>query len=810
MAALKTRDGRQVTVLDVLGQGGAFSRHLKGYEERPQQIQVASRIAAGLAPEMRRHVVAQAATGCGKSHAGMVPAALSGEKIVYSTAVKALQEQIADKDAPFLAGVLEQEFGKHLTYAVLKGRGNYVCLRNVERLEQSGEFRSPEAAAMFPKVLDWIEQERDNRGVADVETFAGMIPNDLRMDLVTSTDECTGERCPMYTKCFAEEAKERAAAADIIVVNHTLLLLDALIRGNTEGHATVLPDYSVLLLDECHQFEDKARDVAGIEVTEGRARRLVSLVDRLTTLHDEVQKQQTLNEITETAHTWSVRTSDVMKQFTTFLETLKARLQKNEDVREMRLGDERNTPIKVQNAEFQQQIALLGVTAVEEEIPTIGQVAEKMAQLGMDMEEGTPTYLTGEERDQWAKLASQTIKLAIDIRTTITPGQDDTWVRRAQLDGEDGRIRVVLDAKPVDVSPWLRETFFGGVRKVKVMKDKQGEVRPVSNMLPLVVVAMSATISVSGTMEMWRERVGCDDADEVIVGSPFDFEKNALLYLPDSPEELVPVQRNRPGYEEYVTALAAEMRGLTLDAQGGAFLLFTSRSMMNTMHARIAGDLEAAGLLVLRQGDANRGQLVTDFKASGRAVLFGMKTFWEGVDIPGDALRLVAIDKVPFNPPTDVLWSALCEYIDRRAAARGEGDRASFRKLVLPTAIIALMQGVGRLIRSKTDRGVFALLDGRVRTKARGYGNQILKNMPSAAITSDPRQVRAMFQAILMGQQGPVRPVRIQSPAADLRTIPPQRPQQRGTVQVSSERVAVATAPAPRPATRFRRLSRPV
>jgi Rad3-related DNA helicase len=765
MKSAVTLNGKKVTVLDVLGQGGAFARSFaksggRPYEDRPQQMSVARAFERGIA--VRRHVIAQAATGCGKSHAALVPASLSGEKIVYSTAVKALQEQIEEKDAPTIAAIFEEAFGRQVTYAVLKGRGNYVCLRNVERLEKSDAFRSDEAAKAFPSLLDWIEQERYDDGVADVETFPGSLPIDLRMDIVTGTDECTGEKCPLFSKCFGEKAKNRADKADIVITNHKLTLMDAMIRSSSESFASVLPDYSVLILDECHQFEDIARDTFGVEITEGRGKRLVSIMDRLTVLHDEIIKEKTPNEKTENAFKWSHRMAITMKAFEAYLLDLKARLEnRDDDAREIRLGDER--PV------------LLGadpLPGIEDTRPNVAAVVDLIIQTGLDLEENLPTYLNGEENDQWLKAAAQTIKLGQDLQTIITPGTDNTWVRRAKLDGDNGKTKIILEAKPINVAPMLRESFFNGTKKVKWMRAKGGAIVPTSSLPPLVVLAMSATISVNSSMAMFRERVGCDSAEEVIVGSPFDFEKNALLYLPDSAHELVPVTRNKPGYNEYMSALAAEMRGLTLDAQGGAFLLFTSRSAMNEIYNRIAGDLEAAGLLVLRQGDANRNTLVAQFKAHGNAVLFGLKTFWEGVDIAGNALRLVAIDKIPFNPPSDILWSALCQYIDRQ---HPEERMASFSRLILPHAIITLMQGVGRLIRTQNDMGVFAILDGRVRTKSRGYGDQILDNMPPASITSSPRVVHGMFDAMRSGRQfTPAyrRPVHQAAPAPSFQAEP--------------------------------------
>jgi ATP-dependent DNA helicase DinG len=211
----------KITVLKVLGNGGIFSKHLPGYEERQQQIDTALLIERGI--HERQHVIVELGTGGGKSHAALVPAVLSGERVVYSTEVKSLQEQIAGKDAPFVASVLEGPLGRKIRYSVLKGRGNYACMRNVSALEERGEFRSAQAAEAFPALAEWIGEQREAGDVADIENYPVQLPNDLRQDVVTSSEECTGQRCKMFRMCFAERAKARAKQADIIIVNHKLL-----------------------------------------------------------------------------------------------------------------------------------------------------------------------------------------------------------------------------------------------------------------------------------------------------------------------------------------------------------------------------------------------------------------------------------------------------------------------------------------------------------------------------------------------------------------------------------------------------------
>lgn len=727
---------------------------LPNYEARQQQVETSQLIERGI--QERKHVVVELGTGGGKSFAALVPSVLSGERVVYSTAVKSLQEQVADKDAPFVASLLEKALGRPIRYAVLKGRGNYVCLRNVDKLEQGGEFRSLAAVEAFRGLSEWIGQQREANDVADIETYTGVLPGDLRMDVVTSTDECTGQKCPMFNQCFAERAKGRAKAADIIIVNHKLLFVDALVREKTDGHAAMLPDYSILIVDEAHEAEDILRDTAGFEITPGRLTRLGWMLQKLTIKHPVIEGYRDDSAEKIAATTWAQKQDDILQGIDTYLKQLKTKLEQNDDVREMRLGDERTT--RVGDAAL--ATLLVAETGEYDPRPTISELAERMTTLAWMMSGGTPTWLEGDDRDSWLKLAEQTEKLSGEILTILAPEEDTSWVRRAKLDGENGKTRVILDAKPIDVAPISRCWFFGSVAKQRATKkDADGKTEYVDAQPSLVVISMSATIATNGTMRMFRERMGVDDAYELVSGSPFDYKNHALLYLPAKPEGMTPVQRNKPGYGDYVRNLCAEMKGLTLDANGGAFLLFTSRSMMNEVHQLISGDLERAGLLVMKQGDASRNQMIADFRANGNAVLFGLKTFGVGIDVQGNALRLVAIDKMPFNPPTDVVWEALCQHVKRN----GGND---FRDLAMPHAIITLKQFSGRLIRSKTDRGVMALLDGRIQLK--GYGREVIANMPPAPITSDPQRVKALYSTMGMEYDSQERTIQSRAAAAPM------------------------------------------
>lgn len=720
--------------LDVQGvfkAGGVLAQHRPGYEERPQQTKLALAIEAAF--KDRRHLTAEAGTGTGKSYAYLVPAVLSGQRTVVSTAVLALQEQLRDKDLPTLAQIFKDVLNKDVKYAVLKGLGNYTCLRNVAKQEgdlMGGDFKTPEAGRAFPSFAKWVKAQQDEDGLAEVDGYPGDMPWELRMEMTTDSDSCTGQKCPFFAQCFARTAKARAADAQILVVNHALLLRDLSVRDATDSHACAVPDYANLVIDECHELESIARDNLGIEMTAGSLARLTKSVERLTTEHKKIREAETLNqgstEQSTQAHDWVMRVDGLVRRVMAWMDLIRDRM--GEDEQQQRLGDETGT-------------------LVSEDGTTIEKVIQGFLVLGSDMATGTPAWLEDEERDQWKKLSGRVAKAGSNLTKIVTP-DDASQIRYASLEGSGDKVRLTLASKPIDVAPILNEWIFAeGVKIQKVKFDKEtGEDVPVGTEMPdLSVICISATISADKQCAAWRRRVGCDDSNELVVDSPFPYRKNARIYIPSDAKAFEPKGgKDRDGQESadsvaYLDRIAAEMRGLTLDARGGAFLLFTSGRAMRRTHKVIAEDLRAAGLTVFMQGEASRTEMVKRFREDGNAVIFGLKSFWAGVDIPGDALRLVVIDKLPFNSPGDVVWSALCEHVNRQSG----NEWAWWNELAIPFMITMLNQGAGRLVRTMTDIGIIAVLDGRLRTKS--YGKRIIRSMPDMPVIGLPEEVDAFW-----------------------------------------------------------------
>lgn len=662
----------------VLGPEGAIARRLPGYELREQQLRMAELVERAITEG--KHAVIEAGTGTGKSLGYLVPGLLSGRRMIVSTANKSLQEQLARKDVPFLQAALPRRFNA----VVLKGRGNYLCLlrlgelrdRLAGRLRDDAAFRTQEAARAWPRLEDWSRRT----GSGDLEEAPFGVPDDLKELVTVDAESCLGARCPLRGNCFAEQARTQAREADLVIVNHWLLLSDLALRQSAGEQVAALPDAPLLVVDEAQHLEDCATDTLGTQVSLGRWERLARRLEALTLRHPAVVKAAEESEERERAEQWRLRAAALGSVLAGVLDQLQARLERSR-ASSQRLGDERS-------------LARGALAALE--------------QLGEELAVGTPFWLSEEQRDDWAKLAEQVARLAEDLELLVTPGDEQALVRFAAFEAGGARRRLVLYARPIDVSGALREQLFGAFP---------------------TVIATSATLATEGGFGYWRARVGLDQALELVLGSPFDVQANALLYLPPDGARLDPARALARGEVDYLEALADEIAQLLDASDGRAFCLFSSNRALDEVYRRLRPRLH---WLTLRQGEGSRPELLRRFKEDGRAVLFGLKSFWEGVDVQGEALSLVVIDKLPFPPPDDPVWAARC------AVARDW-----FNELALPYATLQLKQGFGRLLRTRGDRGVVALLDGRLTT--REYGARILRALPPASRTRDIAQVRAFF-----------------------------------------------------------------
>lgn len=630
---------------DVLGPFGRLARKLPGYEPREAQLAMAELVERALDGD--RKVIVEAGTGTGKTLAYLVPAILSGRKIIVSTATRALQEQIVFKDVPLLA----EHAGLRADVAILKGLSNYLCQRRFAELKKSDEGQRPAVRALLDHVERW-RGETETGDLAELVTLSEGDP--ARAEIASSSETRLGRTCSYFDECFVTRARRDAERARIVVVNHALFFADLALRG-PRVEAAALPAYDAVIFDEAHHLEDAASQVFGVRVSSARLDALVRDAARafvsagLGSPHDPGSPTARV-------------TATVSRASSAFFSGLTAGL-----------GTDARAELDPRGWADAEMAAYHALDASLEAVERAG-----------DADAGEAAEAVG----------ARAAKLRADL-SDIVDGR-----RHAVAWLEASARGVTVSLTPVDVAEELRDKLF----------------EPVP-----VTVLTSATLSTSTGFGFLRERLGLDDAtgpvDEACLPSPFDFEEASRLYVPrDLPDV------SRP---EFVDAAAARIAELVRASGGGAFVLCTSLRAMRALHAALA---RRAVPRLLVQGDAPKSSLVGRFRASGDAVLVATMSFWEGVDVPGRALRLVIIDKLPFPVPTD-------PQIVARGRALEEAGKSPFSALHLPTAAITLKQGFGRLLRATTDRGVVAVLDHRLVT--RGYGKSLLGALPPAPLTHD-------------------------------------------------------------------------
>jgi ATP-dependent DNA helicase DinG len=665
-----TCHGRAVIrALDVLGPGSPLSRSVPHWEDREGQLAMAQAVEAALDGE--NHLFVEAGTGTGKTLAYLVPAVLSGRKVIVSTATRALQEQIYFKDIPLVARALEAH-GVRFRAALMKGLANYVCLRRLHEAQASGGRALDGTLA---RIADWARRSEsgDRAELADVSENA-----EAWRDVSSSSETRIGSGCDYFERCFVSRMRREAEDAQIVIVNHHLFLADLALREAARG-ASVLPAYDAVVFDEAHAIEDIATDFFGVRVSSARVESLVRDAERSLAsagalgTPESASTRITLDGVREAARA--------------FFESFTRRGSEVESRRAFG-AEELTAPVRAAHEALDVRLAALEAAARVRSEESLLTLARR----------------TGEAREDLRGL----------LRGSSSGGDEET---ADQVRWIEVRSRsVVLGASPIDVGPALRARLFDRVSSV---------------------VCTSATLATGTSFHFAKARLGAPpESRELVVASPFDFASRAVLYLPeDLPEP------SAPGFDEGAAARIAELARMT---DGGAFVLCTSTRGMKAIHARLAG----SGLELMIQGEGPKHLLLERFRASGKAVLVATMSFWEGVDVPGWALRLVVLDKIPFAPPGDPVVAARCSRLDRNG---GSG----FAEYSVPSAAMTLKQGFGRLIRTQRDAGIVALLDRRV--VRRGYGRALLAALPPA------RRVRTLdalgaFYAELVSTHAPGSP----------------------------------------------------
>lgn len=637
----------------------AFEANLPGYAERPQQDALAEAVDANL--ERRGHLLAEAGTGVGKSLVALVHAIghaqATGRPVVVSTGTIALQKQYVEKDIPFL----REHLGVPFTAALLMGRGRYVCQAKLAGLD----------ATEIPGLREYYEYT-DTRPGWDGEVAA--LPTDLvpidRRDhpkLTSSSDECPGKNsCPFGSVCYAEEAKARAGMADVIVVNHALLLTDTMVRHSSGGNAAMLPDYSALVVDEAHELESVATDRLGAEFS--RTSLTKAGADVASFLEDPAAAEKISGAAVVLFDTLAALGAAAGRERTAKLDI--------------------DFLLEHQDAFF---AVLDEVDALRERV-----LARQVPQ--DDVKE------VGRRRRLAKRLETLSGRLSAVLGAT-----SEELVRWVESDERRGTL---LKTAPLAVGPFLAEHLWARSRF-----DRDGRVLDTER---IPTVLLSATLSVGGDFSYLAERLGFADYTGFTAGSPFDYAQQAAVFVPKA--MAAPAGPTLGTWRAEALATMDEL----VEASGGrALLLFTSNAELAEAHRDLEPRFRKRGLTVLRQGEAGPRELAQRFKDDETSVLFAVKTFFVGVDFRGDCCRLVIINKLTFTPPTQVVFKARCDLIDAEVARQGLNSYAhgSFARLSVPAMALDLIQGAGRAVRTTTDRALVAVLDSRLVTKR--YGTQV-------------------------------------------------------------------------------------
>lgn len=649
---------------------------LPGYAKRTHQIALAEQMeqviaAEGTLAEGHAHLLAQAGTGTGKSLAYLIACILSGKRTIVATATKTLQGQISGKDIPFLL----EHLGVDFKAAVIKGRANYPCHERIRQIEHP----TPGQAHVIARVeeLSTPEAVRDLK-VVDREDFPELPEAEWR-DFSMSSEECPGASlCPFGEVCLAQRAKARAAEADVVITNTAYLLRDLKLRQMSGGNVALLGDVELIVIDEAHVLPEVATSALEDTLMQGG---IAKLSRDMAAYMNRMRLDVTLAEVIEPAA--SALWAEVADRYLDFAR----RNRGNYD------------PMPLSQAVL------------------IRELGSYFAAVTQAVDAAKAEILTQRAFDDDTKMArSRLLRRADNITarlTAYTMSPDDETVRWAIIEKSLSRSgpveRLYLRSAPVSVGPFLREAMW--------------------DVVPTFLV--SATLAPAKDFSYMERQVGLrkGEASAYNAGSPFDYRKQVTLFTPDKNQP--DPSKNEAAWRSYTQGVA---KFLVEAGQGGALLLFTSRRAMNEAYDAMAAGFRSEGLHVMRQGDAPNGELIRMMKEDGNAVLFALRSFFEGVDVPGDALRLVVIDRLPFAPPTDLVRKARKAVLVREHG----NEMAGFNYLDVPGMMLILEQGFGRLIRTVEDKGVVAILDPRLNSKF--YGSRILAALPDAARTSNPRE----------------------------------------------------------------------
>jgi ATP-dependent DNA helicase DinG len=647
--------------LAVFAPEGLLAKAFSQFTPRQAQTELAQAVAEAILTQSR--FVAEAGTGIGKTFAYLVPALLSGQKVIVSTGTKTLQDQLFQRDLPRL----QQALGSNTHIALLKGRNNYVCHYHLERNLQQGRFERASDGATLHKIK-WFAARSASGDRADCHEVSDT--HEVWVHAISSRDNCLGQECPDYDRCFVIKARKHAQAADVVVINHHLFCADSALRD--EGVAEILPSANVLIFDEAHQLPETCVQFYG----------------------SMVSTRQWLDWYRDTLALGVSEARDALN----WLETLSP---VDKAARDLRLAWPAQSP------------RLAGPALVAQK--------DFLANLGALIEMAGATLSLLEPTRQRSQLIDKAAARGHELNTMLCAWRDallaPTLVQvtsdASQPDWDDGDGPQVCwgQANGHNIQLHLTPLYIGRLFAKRL--DEAG---------PMSAIFLSATLAVDGKFDYFKRQLGLHQAASAQWSSPFDYANHGLLYLPQDLGD--------PNHADFTVRFLQSLWPLIERNEGRVFLLCTTlravKKAGDWLRIKLASAPFKATLLV--QGEASKHQQLDEFRSSAHPILVGSASFWEGVDVVGDQLSLVAIDKIPFAPPDDPMLQARVESLQKRGID-------AFATLQIPAAAISMKQGVGRLIRSEQDRGLLMIGDARLYQK--GYGKKILRSLPPFKVTTD-------------------------------------------------------------------------
>ena len=695
----------------LLPDGGVAEIMGEKYELREEQLQMLDTVSNSFNDNLISLV--EAGTGTGKTLSYLIPAinwALKNqERIVISTNTINLQEQLIDKDIPMLYQAFDEDF----SYSLVKGMRNYLCLLRTETIQEGlFEMADDDEMGSIDDILEWAKVTEDG----SLSDLSFTPPESVWDKVAAESDSCLRARCPYYSRCFFYKSRREIASSQLLVVNHHLLFSDLAIKSASESSdAGILPPFNRVIFDEAHHLNDAATSHFGMRATKfgilrvlrrlkrkgkgGQGKGLIYYTASLAAKLIKISKKGVVNELLGKVEKLLSTKVDTVEQYvndsfdalyTFCLPIVQEKEGGKEDVN-LRITEDIYELDGWNNLDKKFSLLRIRLKELHEEIKAITDIL-------IDYEvESDVAKLIVEFKGVGNKLDYYS-----DVVSTFLSTEDDGFVR--WVEGRMGKTGILsgIGLSPLDISPTLKERLYSKCD---------------------TVVMTSATMAVDKNFDFLKSGLGLQDemrVDEQILPSPFDYKEQLLLMVPDDIPE--------PGNVGFAKAVSELIRNSVEASKGNALILFTSYTLLETVYRNIHGDLEEQGILTLKQGAFPRSRLLDKFRIEDNSVLFATDSFWEGVDVPGDALKLVIIARLPFRVPTEPIIEARVEYMENQGLN-------SFTDYSVPVAVLKFKQGFGRLIRTRTDKGAVLVLDRRIISKF--YGKYFLNSLPDSARLMD-------------------------------------------------------------------------